>query len=179
MIPIVSSRLRLREITEEDFDAIHAYASDPLVCRYMSFNPNTPEDTRGFIGRAVAARQAVPRADYTLLTTLRDGTVIGGCGIHGTAGDDSAGHIGYLFHRDYWGQGYGTEVAAALVAFGFDQLGLSRMWSTCDVENTASAHILEKVGMRREATFEEKNRDGVGTHMSCRYGVLVADWDRP
>jgi RimJ/RimL family protein N-acetyltransferase len=178
MIPIATPRLRLREITGSDFEAIHAYASDPLVCRFMLFGPNTHEDTRNFIERSITARLAVPRDEYNLLTTLGDGTVIGGCGIHGAAGDESAGFIGYLFGRDYWGRGYGTEVARALVAYGFDHLGLERMWSTCDAENTASANILEKTGMKREEASEEKNKTGTGTHTAYRYGVARANWGK-
>jgi RimJ/RimL family protein N-acetyltransferase len=51
-----------------------------------------------------------------------------------------------LNHHD-WGQGYATETGKALLAFGFEQLRLQPIWPTCDPANTASAHILEEVGI--------------------------------
>jgi RimJ/RimL family protein N-acetyltransferase len=54
-----------------------------------------------------------------------------------------------LNHHD-WGQGYATETGKALLAFGFEQLRLQPIWPTCDPANTASAHILEEVGIQRK-----------------------------
>ena len=59
MATIRTSRLVLREMEVDDFDSIHAYASDPDVCRYMSFGPNTPEETLAFIARSIDARYYV------------------------------------------------------------------------------------------------------------------------
>ena len=168
MATIRTSRLVLREMEVDDFDSIHAYASDPDVCRYMSFGPNTPEETLAFIARSIDARTVEPRGDYNLLACLPDGMVVGGCGIDGTAGEEKAGYIGYLLRRDCWGQGYATAVANALVRFGFDCLGLQRVWSTCHAANAGSAHVMEKVGMLREATI----------HEGYRYGLSAADYER-
>ena len=48
---ILTERLRLREITQEDFQAVHEYASNPETVRYMPFGPNTMEETQEFIDR--------------------------------------------------------------------------------------------------------------------------------
>jgi hypothetical protein len=55
----------------------------------------------------------------------------------------------------FWGKGYATETANALVDFGFDKLNLHRVFATCDPANTASAHVLEKIGMKREGRMRE------------------------
>ena len=69
------------------------------------------------------------------------------------------GNIGYELNPDYWGRGYATEAAWAMLSrsYGFDHLGLPRIWAELNAENAASAHVLEKVGMRREAHFREQD----------------------
>jgi ribosomal-protein-alanine N-acetyltransferase len=57
--------------------------------------------------------------------------------------------------RRYWGQGYATETGKALLTFGFDGLGLHRIFATCDPANVPSAHVLEKIGMQREGRIRE------------------------
>jgi [ribosomal protein S5]-alanine N-acetyltransferase len=59
--------------------------------------------------------------------------------------------LGYIFHRDVWSQGYATEAAGLLLLFGFNRLRLRRIAATCHPDNIASARVLEKIGMQREA----------------------------
>ena len=66
--------------------------------------------------------------------------------------------MGYELAPRYWGCGYATEAAAALLAFGFRELKLHRVWAQCIAENTASAHVLEKIGMRQEGRLREQER---------------------
>ncbi len=88
-------------------------------------------------------------------------------------------YIGYFLDRDFWGHGYATEVAKALLDYGFKQLDLNRIWAWCDVENSASIHVLEKIGMKQEAHF----RSSVlieGSWRDCFvYGLLKHEWTSP
>jgi RimJ/RimL family protein N-acetyltransferase len=65
--------------------------------------------------------------------------------MHGTHAD-----LGYGIARAYWGQGYATEAAQAVVDWSFSQPEIYRVWTVCDVDNLASVRVLEKVGMQRE-----------------------------
>ena len=58
-----TNRLTLRDFVLSDFDAVHAYASDPLVTRFTSFGPNTPEETREFLNRSVHAASVSPASN--------------------------------------------------------------------------------------------------------------------
>ena len=60
-LPLQTQRLILREFQGDDFDAIHAYGSDPEVARYMVWGPNTPQETRVFLDRALDAQAVWPR----------------------------------------------------------------------------------------------------------------------
>ena len=61
--------------------------------------------------------------------------------------------FGYCLARDAWGQGYATEAAGAFIAAALDIPTLWRIQAYCDVENCASARVLEKIGLEREGTL--------------------------
>jgi RimJ/RimL family protein N-acetyltransferase len=138
-------RVVLARFRESDLDAVHSFASDPEVCRFTGWGPNTREETRSFIADAIE-----PSNDRYDLAVLRGDEVIGSASVWTTSPGDRAGELGYTIRRDCWGEGYATEVARLLVALGFERLGLERLGATCDPANAASARVLEKAGLRRE-----------------------------
>jgi ribosomal-protein-alanine N-acetyltransferase len=146
-----TERLDLREFRIDDFDAVHAYASDPLVTRFTSFGPNTADETRDFLTRAIRSNEETPRRDFVFGIVERDsGGLFGSGGLY--ACDATGRHftLGYCLHRDWWGRGFGSEAATALVDFGFEQLDAHRLWAHVFVGNPASARILEGLGFRQE-----------------------------
>jgi RimJ/RimL family protein N-acetyltransferase len=58
--------------------------------------------------------------------------------------------IGYVIAREYWGLGYAIEIIKAVIEWAIMQDSIYRVWATCDIENIASARVLEKAGMKRE-----------------------------
>ena len=154
MREIITERLLLRKFSQDDFAAVHSYASVLENIIYMVFEPNTPEQTTAFIKRAIATAAEEPCRDFQFAVVLKNsGGLIGGCQIS-ISGD--CGEVGWLLHRDFWRQGFGTEVGAALLAFGFDELNLRRIVARCDAENVGSYGVMEKIGMRREGLLIEK-----------------------
>jgi RimJ/RimL family protein N-acetyltransferase len=122
----------------------------------MNWGPNKEEETKAFIERALAGKNEQPRRNYTLAIVVRnEDKLIGGCSINVSNPENREGWIGYCLNRRFWGRGYATETAKALVDFGFTRLSLHRIFATCDPANAASAHVLEKVGMEREGRIRE------------------------
>jgi RimJ/RimL family protein N-acetyltransferase len=80
-----------------------------------------------------------------------DSRLIGGCDL--TLENSHEADLGYILARRAWGNGYGTEIARALVERGFSDLGLHRIFATCDRENHASRRVLEKAGLLFESTL--------------------------
>jgi RimJ/RimL family protein N-acetyltransferase len=174
---IWTERLVLRDLTEDDQKAVHSYASDPEVVRYMDWGPNTEQETVNFIQRSIAAQKEQPRTNYTLATVLKaDNTLIGSCGIHISSPENKEGWIGYCLNRHYWGQGYATETASALVGFGFAQLSLHRIFATCVPANTASAHVLEKTGLKLEGHLREHRWVKCVWRDSLLYATIDREW---
>ena len=152
-LPIETERLLLRDFVEADFAAVHAYASDTEVTRYMFYPPRSEADTRNYIRRMIQSQSEEPRVIWELAIVRRsDGRLIGACDV--TIERESEGDLGYILAREAWGQGYASEVAAALVQAGFEQLKLKRIFAICDVNNYGSIRVLEKAGLRREVMLE-------------------------
>jgi len=170
--------LILREFNELDWrQAVHEYASDPQVVRYMTWGPNTRKESQGFIQRAISRQQEEPRRNYGFAVVLKaEDRLIGGCGIHISNPDDQGGWIGYCFNCHFWGEGYATETARALLSFGFDRLKLHRIFATCDPKNIASARVLEKIGMQREGHLREHKWIRGRWRDSFLYAVLDYEW---
>lgn len=151
---IITKRLILRDYVETDLDDIHEYGIDPEVVKYMPFGPNTIEDSRNFLDRRMKKQKEEPRTDYGLAVELKsEGKLIGGCKINMTTKMEA--HLGYILNQNYWGNGYATEAAKAMVEFAFNDLGVHRIYSDCHPENAASIRVLEKVGMVLEGRRRE------------------------
>src|SRR5258706_1386384 len=101
-----TERLILREFAQADFNAVHEYASDPLVTRYTSFGPNTVDETRAFLTRTIESATATPRRNYAFAAVERaSGDLIGGCGL-GEWGRTRPHHtLWFWFYRHLWRPG--------------------------------------------------------------------------
>ncbi len=156
---------------------MHRYASDPETVRYMGWGQNNREDTRNFMQRVIASQKEEPRKNFEVAVTLKErNTLIGGGRISISDERHREGFIGYILNRDFWGQGYATELAQALIAFGFEKLGLHRIYATCDIENKASAHVMEKIGMQREGRLREHRLQGKNWRDQYLYAILDREW---
>jgi RimJ/RimL family protein N-acetyltransferase len=138
-----TNRLTLRPLTEGDFGAVHSWASNPANTRYMAWGPNSEEDTRNFLKITKAGK------DFAVVPK-ESGGVIGSCGIYPDS-EGSCGELGWILHMDHWKQGYGTELAAELIRYGFEDLSLRRIFAPCAAVNYGSYRVMERNGMRRES----------------------------
>jgi len=175
-------RLILREIEESDFAAIHGMGGNPANVEYMAWGPNSEDGTWSFIANAMKDAQADPRTNFEFAVVLKStGQLIGTCGIsrekdwHGRRFIN--GNLGWILHMDHWKRGYGTEFAAALIRFGFEELGLHRLHVSCDAENYGSWRVMERGGMRCEAVMKEAilGRNGQW-HDQYEYAILRDEW---
>ena len=140
---LTTERLLLRPLTAEDLGAAQAWAGNPDNTRYMAWGPNTAEQTSQWLG------QTKPGKDFAVV--LREaGTLIGSCGIYPDAANDSA-ELGWILHKDHWMCGYGTELGGELIRYGFEDLGLRRLFAPVAAINYGSYRVMERNGMRREA----------------------------
>lgn len=147
-----TARLHLARWQPEDEEALRPIATDPEVMRYITGGiPWTDEYLRDFIQRQI--RNAEERNFCMWKLLLRDpagpGRMAGLCGLQPLAGTEEI-EIGWWLARDLWGRGLATEAARAALDHAWTRAGLSRVVAVAMAENTASRHVMEKLGMRYE-----------------------------
>ena len=181
-VRLETERFVLRDAQLGDADAMIGYTTDPEVCRYMIWGPNTPDQTRDHLQHRVSALQSetARRAFELLIVEKATGEVIGGAGLRVPDSDDLDGSLGYVLARSRWGQGIMPEACAKLLEVAFGWFGLHRVWASTDAENLASQRVLEKLGMRREAHFVQ-NQLVKGQYRDTRVYALTESeyWARP
>lgn len=174
---ILTTRLRLREFVASDWPAVLAYHADPRYQRFYEQTEATEQGARDFVAMFLDQQQTQPRTKFQLAITFRDtGDLIGNCGVRLKAPGAVEGDIGYELNPEQWGRGYASEAARAIVAFGFTTLGLHRIWSWCIADNTASAHVLEKLGLRLEGRLRENEYFKGQWWDTLLYGILEPEW---
>jgi ribosomal-protein-alanine N-acetyltransferase len=176
--PIESERLLLREFRAEDEAAVHAYARNPEVTRFTSWGPNDLADTKAFIKASVAEGAQWPRESVPLAIELKaEGRLIGGTGFYEIHSAVRTATFGYVLDHPYWGRGLATEASRALLDFCFRVVRLHRVVARCDVRHRASFHVMEKLGMRREAHFRKDTKKAGEWCDTYLYAVLDEEWN--
>jgi RimJ/RimL family protein N-acetyltransferase len=170
-LPIETERLRIRLFTADDWPAVHAYTSDAGVMHYVPEGVMTEEQTREFIAGSMAEE-----ARTYAVELQEEDRLIGHVGFHPWYAPRIY-ELGWVFHPRYHGRGYATEVAAALLRYGFESLSVHRVVATCQPENIASWRVMEKLGMLREGHLRKCiYRDETTWWDEYFYAILEEEW---
>jgi len=176
--PILTDRLRLRAFTPDDLDVLYGMHSRPDVCRYVPFAPRDRDGTRAALAKKIAATRLEAAGDsLTYAVELRaNGALVGDVMLFWRSEEHRQGEIGFLFRPAHHGRGYATEASRALLNLGFGAYSLHRIVGRLDARNHASARVLEKLGMRREAHLVQNEwLKGEWTD-EVIYAVLAREW---
>jgi RimJ/RimL family protein N-acetyltransferase len=113
----------------------------------------------------------------SLAAVLREsGQLIGDCSLRWASAEHHQAEIAFVFHPDHHGLGYATEAAAALLALAFDDLRAHRVFGRLEARNTASARMLERLGMRKEAHLVENEHVKGEWQSEMVYAQLEREW---
>ncbi len=176
---LTTERLLLREFEERDWKRTLEYQVDPDYLRYNPWTHRTEADVRGLIRMFIGWSNEQPRKKFQFALVLKEeDRLIGNCGLRMQYAYAHTADLGYEIDRRYWGHGYAPEAARALLAFGFEQLQLHRIWANCMLENTASARVLEKIGMRYEGCLQESELMKERWWSTKLYAMLDHEWAR-
>jgi RimJ/RimL family protein N-acetyltransferase len=176
--PIETERLSLRPFRADDFEALHRIHSEPLVTEHLYWYPRDERKVREVLEQKIDGAEIRERGKgLTMAVELRDSPgAIGDVDLFWTSPEHRQGEVGYVFDPAHHGKGYATEAVAVLLELGFDGLGLHRITGRLDARNEASARVLEKNGMRREAHLVENELvKGVWTD-ELIYAILEREW---
>ncbi len=163
-----TDRLTLRPFRLEDAAAVASHCNDWDVARMTTRIPHpygvadATEWIEGHASEPAELRFCIEVA----------GTLAGA--IRLVDREDDVYEIGYWVGRPFWGQGYATEAARAVVRFAFFELGAVRLTSGHMLENPASGRVLEKCGLAPTGEVIEQDCLALGTSQSFRRLVLEA-----
>jgi ribosomal-protein-alanine N-acetyltransferase len=167
-IPVVTTaRLRLRGFTAEDLAAHRAAVDDDAAVTWAHVRIPLADSLRRWAGRLDEWEEN--HFGMWIVEVAATGEVIGHAGIQRLHRTDDV-ELGYYLGRSAWGQGYATEAARACLEYGFETVKLPRIVATVRLENTASRHVLKKLGFRHE-------RDGI--FYEAEASLMVMDRPRP
>jgi len=147
-----TERLRLRKAKLADAEAIfRQYATDPEVTKYVSWRAHRNlEETREYM-RMCSLAWDVGKAFHWVLETQESKQVIG---MIIARASEEKWELGFVLARAYWGRGYMTEAVTALIAWALKQKEIFRVWAVCDVDNKASARVMQKASMQLEGILK-------------------------
>ncbi|MBI1924331.1 GNAT family N-acetyltransferase [Candidatus Poribacteria bacterium] len=154
-----TKRLILRELILKDIDDLYTLYSDPKVMKFIGTGrPYSYEETEEVLELHLLDYEGYGFGLWAAIFKANQ-HMIGRCGLEPTETEDGiVGDIAWLFAKEYWGQGLGTECGIALVEHGFEKLGLQRITATAHPDNIASIRIMQKIGMTYDGFDKSKNR---------------------
>ena len=147
---IETSRLRLRYITIRDTKALIPILGDPEVMRYSIIGVHNRPRIRQFIEQRLLSYLECGFGLYAVINK-KDEEFMGYCGFFIQSVDERKEvEIGYRLARKYWGQGYATEAAQAVLKYGRERYNFKRFVCLIDPENSRSVNVAKKLGMKLE-----------------------------
>lgn len=176
--PITTERLLLRPFVPGDLEALAAMHGHAQVARFLDWEPMSHEAVTALLERILPYTAIDDRSDgLRLATVLRgSGELVGDVSLWCEPGNRSQAEIGFVFHPDFQGHGFALEAATVLIRLGFGELGLHRIIGRCDGDNAASARLMERLGMRREAHFRQAELIKGEWRDELIYAMLAEDW---
>lgn len=172
-----TARLCIRPFTPDDAPEVGRMLAERRVTEMTLSYPHPYPDGLALQWIASHAPAAAEGTSYNLaIERKEDGTLLGGVLIIPTP-RFRRGEIGYWLGIEHWSNGYATEAARRIVAFGFEQLGLVRIQATCYPRNPASAKVMQKIGMAHEGLLRGYSyKDGIQEDIAM-YAMLRSDWE--
>ncbi|MDQ3365399.1 MAG: GNAT family N-acetyltransferase [Myxococcota bacterium] len=175
---LTTERLQLRELRLDDAGAVASGAGDSRVARYLIQVPSPYPVTlarRWVIGR-VEWWSLGRGVTYGIARRTSPDQLLGTVSLRRYARDRRA-ELGYWLAASAWGHGFATEATRRVVDFGFRELGLARIYAQVIEGNTASIHVLEKLGMVHEGVKRQHLLQARRLHDIVLYGLLRDEWD--
>jgi RimJ/RimL family protein N-acetyltransferase len=176
--PLETERLVLRPFEVGDLDSLYAIQSDEQSARWLYNDPRTLEETQSLLERLISGDHYSAEGDWLTAAVIerKTGQFVGDVTMQWVSESHKTGEIGFIFDRAHQGRGYATEAARAFLAFAFEGMGFHRVIGRTEARNTASARVLEKLGMRLEAHLVENEWVKGEWQSELVYAMLEQEW---
>lgn len=176
--PIRTERLVIRPFEPSDAEDLWRRRNDPEAARWQDWIlPFRREQAEELVAELIAMDGPVDGEWWMAAVCAKDSpTIFGDVAVHLSRKGRTA-EVGYTFWPTHWGNGYAVEAVGALIAYLYDELGVTRVCGTVHPENPASAMVLERCGL----LFEGHTRSSFWRGEECSddwiYGMIREDWE--
>lgn len=173
---IETERLVLRHLTLEDSSIVEELASNYEIAKSTLTIPYPyPKGSASSFIASVLEQVKEGKLFIYAITRKEDCSLVGiiNLSINRT---HNKGELAYWVGVPYWGKGYGTEAAQALIQYGFEQGDLNKIFAAAFTDNPGSWRIMEKIGMKYEGTFRQHVLKWDEYKDLAYYGILKQDY---
>lgn len=163
----------LRPATLDDASDMFEYYSQSKVVKYLPMEKhNSIADTKRFIKTFFLSNYKKGYIGHFAIVFKEDKKTIGNVGFNNISTHATQGEIGICINPKYWGLDLSTELAAAMLKYGFEDLNLQKIIATTFENNNYSRKSLEKLGFHYLGTFEKKFHSIQYSSVTChRYEI--------
>jgi RimJ/RimL family protein N-acetyltransferase len=178
VFPVRTERLVLRAFTENDLDALYDLYRRPEVTEFLRWDTRTRGEVREMLKGRVSQTDLVKEGDNLAVAVVvaESGVLIGDFNLELVDAGLGRAEIGYVLSPAHTGHGYATEAASAVLGLAFEHFGFHRVIGVCNGRNTASMHVMERLGMRREAFFVQSEVVKGKRVDVANYAILSQEW---
>ena len=175
-VRLYTPRLMMRKMEISDAADMFEYAKSQELTKYLLWSPHPNEEyTRTYLKYVQKLYKKREFFDWSVV--LRSsGKMIGTCGFSEIDAENRSAQIGYVIHPEFQMRGYATEAADAVMRFGFEKMALHRIEARFMQGNQASCRVMQKLGMRHEATFLDGMLIKGHYETIYAYGILNSEY---
>ncbi|MFB2934611.1 GNAT family N-acetyltransferase [Aerosakkonemataceae cyanobacterium BLCC-F154] len=173
---IHTERLILRPFMLSDAPEVQRLASDRAIAAVTLTIPHPYEDGMAEDWIKTHSKAFVEGKEVVFAITFPETNIL--CGAIGLLinREHNRAELGYWIGQPFWGNGYCTEAALAIVKYGFESLGLHRIHSSHFSSNPASGRVMQKIGMRYEGCLRQHLLKWGNFEDRVQYGILKSEW---
>lgn len=164
-----TERLIIRQFSPVDKDSFFDMMGNPKVMRSIPLATLTREESDLKLQEVIALYKMKSEKKIWAIDLKSNFEMIGLCGL--IINSDHENEIAYRLREKYWKHGYGTEIAAGLIKYGFDKLHFDLITGDTYVHNLKSIKILEKFMLFNKEFYNEKDKC-----VDRRYKLYKKDW---
>lgn len=170
-----TERLKLRELTIDDAEAIFNCFSNHNVPRYYG------QETLQTIEQAEKIIDFFSK-NHNEKRGIRWGvekkeSIIGTIGFNAWSSKHKRAEVGYEIHPDQWRRGYTSEALTKILSYGFEVMGLTRIGAVVFIDNDASNNLLTKIGFQKEGILRDYMYQNNIAHDTYVYSLLKKEYD--
>jgi [ribosomal protein S5]-alanine N-acetyltransferase len=163
---LFTERLVMRPLQHSDLAPFHALLTEPGVRRYLLDDAIVPEaQARDILHRSARLLAADGAGLWGI--ALREQSDLLGCTGYWDFHEPPRRELLYLLSERAWGNGYATEAARRMIAYGRDVLRLPAILASTDLPNRASIRVLERLGFRQTEARDVDGRATVFFELPC------------